>query len=300
MSQPKLLQRDSKVTQNSKLLVNSGVVYEAFGNIVLTGDISGNGSFNSDGNVTINTSISDLNYLPLTGGTMTGSIVLDGQTTTISKNGSSSNWINGRDKALLKLTTYDAYSALTSMKTSNGAWEMGVYTDDAMYFTYTPDSNYSTGTNEGYKQIKLVSSGGLYGAVWNDYAEFRDQKEPIEPGYCVISQDDGKVSLTTEKMQACDGIVSDTFGFAIGETEKCQTPLAVAGRVLAYCEGDRYSYHAGDTVCAGPGGKVCKMTRDEICKWPDRIVGIVSEIPEYKTWGSGNVEVNNRIWIRVK
>ena len=101
-------------------------------------------------------------------------------------------------------------------------------------------------------------------------------------------------------MQACDGIVSDTFGFAIGETEENKTPLAVAGRVLAYCEGSKYDYQAGDTVCAGSEGKVCKMTREEIRKWPDRIVGIVSEIPEYETWGSGDVPVNGRIWIKIK
>ena len=140
----------------------------------------------------------------------------------------------------------------------------------------------------------------VYGAVWNDYAEYRNQKEEIKPGYCVASTDDGQVYKTTEKFQACDGIVSDTFGFAIGETDECKTPLAVAGRVLAYCEGDRYSYHSGDTVCAGPNGKVVKMTREEIREWPDRIIGIVSEIPEYETWGTGNVAVNGRIWIKVK
>ena len=152
--------------------------------------------------------------------------------------------------------------------------------------------------NEGGKV--QVGSGGLYGAVWNDYAEFRAQKETIEPGYCVASADNGKVYKTTEKFQACDGIVSDTAGFFIGETDECKTPLAVAGRVLAYFHGNREDYHAGDTVCAGPEGKVMKMTREEIKEYPDRIVGIVSEIPEYKIWGSGNVEVNNRIWIKVK
>jgi hypothetical protein len=76
--------------------------------------------------------------------------------------------------------------------------------------------------------------------------------------------------------------------------------LAVAGRVLAYCHGNRYDYHAGDTVCAGPEGKVMKMSREEIKEWPDRIVGIVSEIPDYEIWGSGNVKVNGRIWIKVK
>jgi hypothetical protein len=69
---------------------------------------------------------------------------------------------------------------------------------------------------------------------------------------------------------------------------------------LAYCEGNRYDYHSGDTVCAGPEGKVCKMTREEIKEYPDRIVGIVSEIPEYENWGSGNVKVVGRIWIKIK
>ena len=153
-------------------------------------------------------------------------------------------------------------------------------------------------TNNGSK--RAYWSVPLYGAVWNDYAEYRDQQETVKPGHCVASADNGKVYKTTEKFQACDGIVSDTFGFAIGETDECKTPLAVAGRVLAYCEGDRNDYSAGDTVCAGPNGKVVKMTREEIREWPDRIVGIVSEIPEYETWGSGNIAVNGRIWIKVK
>lgn len=157
------------------------------------------------------------------------------------------------------------------------------------------NSNMATLTDAGvFNAVKVT------GAVWNDYAEFRTQKEIIEPGYCVASTNNGQVYKTTEKFQACDGIVSDTFGFAIGETDECKTPLAVAGRVLAYFHGNREDYHAGDTVCAGPEGKVMKMTREEIKEYPDRIIGIVSEIPEYETWGSGNVAVNGRIWIKVR
>ena len=154
--------------------------------------------------------------------------------------------------------------------------------------------------NSAKGQLGKVSQTGIYGAVWNDYAEFRDQEEEIPFGYCAASADDGRLSKTTRHLQACDGIVSDTYGFAIGETENCRTPLAVAGRVLAYCEGDRYDYHAGDTVGASANGKVIKMTREEIKEYPDRIIGHVSEIPEYETWGSGNVPVNGRIWIKVK
>ena len=52
-------------------------------------------------------------------------------------------------------------------------------------------------------------------------AEYRNQKEILEPGYCVTSADNGQVYKTTEKFQACDGIVSDTFGFAICKTDEC-------------------------------------------------------------------------------
>ena len=69
---------------------------------------------------------------------------------------------------------------------------------------------------------------------------------------------------------------------------------------MAYCEGDRYNYHFGDTVAAGPEGKIVKMTREEIKEYPDRIIGHVSEIPEYETWGTENVLVDGRIWIKVK
>lgn len=221
----------------------------------------------------------------------------------LQRTGYSRSWYNGRDGALIRQTSYTGYNPILSCKTTNGSWELGPYTNNYLHFVYSSDTGYNSGTNtsgEYTSAIKLASTGVLYGAAWNDYAEFRTQQEHIEPGYCVASADNGKVYKTTEKFQACDGIVSDTFGFSIGETDECKTPLAVAGRVLAYFHGNRKDYHAGDTVCAGPEGKVMKMTREEICEWPDRIIGIVSEIPEYNTWGTGNIEVNERIWIKVK
>jgi len=41
------------------------------------------------------------------------------------------------------------------------------------------------------------------------------------------------------------------------------------------------------------------MTREEIVNYPDRIVGIVSEIPNYNIWGEDDIQVNGRIWIYV-
>lgn len=145
-----------------------------------------------------------------------------------------------------------------------------------------------------------ITASKVYGAVWNDYAEFRSAAMPVAAGRVVYSNDSGELFITTERLQAFEGVTSDTYGFAIGETGTAKTPLAVAGRVLVYTDEDRHSFHSGDTVCAGKNGTISKMTREEIINYPDRIVGVVSEIPEYTTWGTGNIAVNNRIWITVK
>ena len=141
------------------------------------------------------------------------------------------------------------------------------------------------------------------GAVFNDYAEYRALKDSIEsyePGYCMTCNRDGKLFRTFSRMQHCEGITSDTFGFSIGRTDEATVPLAVAGRVLVYTSEDPSTYYTGQAVCASKGGRVSKMTDSEIAQNPDRIVGIVSEVPTYETWGTNNVKVNGRIWITVK
>ena len=40
------------------------------------------------------------------------------------------------------------------------------------------------------------------------------------------------------------------------------------------------------------------MTRFEIANYPDRILGIVSELPTYDTWR--DIPVNDRVWITIK
>ena len=150
-----------------------------------------------------------------------------------------------------------------------------------------------------------LKGDSVTGAVWNDYAEYRES-HCILPGYVVQEIGDDTLQLTTERLDHFAGVTSDTWGFAQGETEKAKTPIAVAGRVLVYPGEDRNSYKPGDCVCAGPGGKVYIMTRQEVRDWPDRIVGTVSCVPDYEMWGGGEgadrdpVPVNGRIWIKVK
>ena len=97
-------------------------------------------------------------------------------------------------------------------------------------------------------------------------------------------------------------IVSDTFGFAIGETEQCKTPIAVAGRVLAYTLESREAFRnaIGMPVCSGPNGTVSLMTKEEYIVNPHCIIGYVSAVPSYEFWGEDNILVNNRVWIKIK
>ena len=69
----------------------------------------------------------------------------------------------------------------------------------------------------------------------------------------------------------------------------------MSGRVLVYVDCE---VTTGDVVCAGEKGFATKMTRQEIINYPDRILGIVSEIPTYDTWN--DKEVDGRVWITIK
>lgn len=144
-----------------------------------------------------------------------------------------------------------------------------------------------------------ITGSKVYGAVWNDYAEYRIS-DCLEAGRVVCENGDDTLSISNKRLQPGANIISDTFGFAIGETEDAKCPIAVSGRVLAYTYEPRDEFKPGKAVCAGPNGTVSRMTRKEIKEYPERIIGTVSAIPSYEYWGENNVPVNGRIWIKVK
>lgn len=158
------------------------------------------------------------------------------------------------------------------------------------------------GTTSVYRESSVyMQNNVLYGAAWNDYAEFR-QGDTLEPGKCVVEAGDDTLTLATGRMIPGASIVSDTFGFSIGETEKCKTPIAVSGRVLAYPYESREEFrkNIGRPVCSGPNGTVSIMTDEEYKEKGYCALGTISAVPDYEEWGTGNVKVNNRVWIHVK
>ena len=202
-----------------------------------------------------------LDYLPLTGGTLTGEV-------------------NG--------TIFNGTATQIQASVST----------DKMYMLGTPTG--TTGSHDVVFNTSVYTENSvLFGAAWNDYAEYRICNDEFIPGQVVCENGDDTLSISSKRLQPGANIISDTFGFAIGETYQAKCPIAVAGRVLAYTYEPREEFKAGDAVCAGPNGTVSKMTRLEIMKYPERIIGTVSAIPNYEYWGAKNIPVNNRIWIKI-
>lgn len=171
----------------------------------------------------------------------------------------------------------------------------GTKSSAELYLNKSSTGNVYMGQGGAY----INSKGKVFGAVWNDMAEYRKSDEQ-EPGRTICECGDGSLRRATKRLQPGAFIISDTFGFAIGETDECKTPVAIAGRVLAFPYEDWWTFEPGEPVCAGPNGTISKMTRREARKYPERIIGTVSELPTYEKWGDNQIKVNGRIWIKVK
>lgn len=137
--------------------------------------------------------------------------------------------------------------------------------------------------------IYIDGRGVMHGAAWNDYAENRHFEGATDidelNGRVVCEDGKGNLVLSEERLQPCSYVVSDNYGMTIGEGN---VHVAVAGKCLVCIDED---VELGDCVTAGENGKAARMSRPEIINYPDRILGIVIEVPE---------DVDGKVWIRVK
>ena len=94
------------------------------------------------------------NYLPLSGGTITGQI---------QKAGVSSSWVTGRTNAMIRQNSYTGYNPILSTKTTNGSWEFGPYVNNNMYLSYITDTNFNASNNTKTAEF-IFCSDGLFSA----------------------------------------------------------------------------------------------------------------------------------------
>lgn len=59
-----------------------------------------------------------------------------------------------------------------------------------------------------------ASSGVLFGAAWNDFAEFRNCD--AKAGQVVCESGDGSLKVSQKRLQSAPAVVSDTYGMVIG------------------------------------------------------------------------------------
>lgn len=175
---------------------------------------------------------------------------------------------------------------------------------NVMSFTNATDATSTTNAavkiSGGLAVAKTIRADKVYGAVWNDYAEYRNgDNQNIKAGQVVIEKGDDSVILASKRLQPGGMIVSDSYGFIIGNPEG-SVPIAVSGRVLAYTHEDRdyYRENIGRPVGTGPNGTVTLMSNEEAANFPWLIIGTVSAVPDYKIWN--NIPVNDRVWIKVR
>lgn len=241
----------------------------------------------------------DTNYLKLSGGTMNGSIncSLPATTSTATNTGAMIyHGLAGENNGMYVGNGDADGSILGTTGKANlifKSWQSIGFVDGCSSTNagMTMTINTRTGVLRGNK---------LWGAVWNDYAEFREG-DTIESGKCVIEVGDDTLITSTERMMPGANITSDTFGFAIGETEQAKTPIAVSGRVLAYPyeSHEEFKKNIGRPVCSGPNGTVSIMTDEEYKNKGYCAIGTISAVPDYEEWGTGKVKVNGRVWIKV-
>lgn len=192
-----------------------------------------------------------------------------------------------------------------------GTFPATAHTHDDRYVPYTGASvagqfdKSATAPTDSSTRLNyngLFYATRIYGAVYNDYAEFRDSVEIFEAGRVVSINEDGEFELSSTRLHPVSRVVSDTYGMGIGRNKEVehQVPIAVSGRALVYLDCKITNKLIGKPVCSGENGTASIMTRKEVKEHPECIIGVISSIPKEEYWGNDGIETLNKVWIEVR
>jgi hypothetical protein len=102
-------------------------------------------------------------------------------------------------------STASTYWSMMALKFANTTFSIGGERAGNVFGIYSyantrNDNGYDGGLYVNGNNHYFYCSTRLYGAVWNDYAEFRTQEQEVAPGYCVASRDNGKIHKTNKRL----------------------------------------------------------------------------------------------------
>jgi len=191
---------------------------------------------------------------------------------------------------------YDGYFYSTALIAAGFLAVTGTTKNAGFFYAGTTDPTNTTRLNyDGYFYATRV-----YNAVWNDIADFQDLIDDLIPGKCYYDTDNGAKICNLKCQKSVIGIASDTYGYGIGQSsDKKQVPISVCGWVLAYVNGN---CNIGDVLTSDFDGNLIKMTDEEKCKFPERIVAIYKKAEHNEYFGTkdNKIEVKGRHWVKVK
>lgn len=154
-------------------------------------------------------------------------------------------------------------------------------------------------TTSANVQFNQVTANIVYGAVWNDIADFIEVQEGVEynPGRAYVRLPDGTMRPSRDYMQkGVMGILSDTYGFGVGQKPAgiSQLPIAIAGYVLAQLD---QIYEPGTPLTCTTDGILTEFKLEDKRDYPERTLAIFDRIEKNPVWNG--VEVRGRHWVKV-
>ena len=141
----------------------------------------------------------------------------------------------------------------------------------------------------------------VWGAVWNDYADFQKLNDKLVYGKAYYDTAEGAKICNKRCQMGIMGVATNTFGTSVGQGANygLEIPIAVAGWVLAYVDKE---YATGTPLTNDEQGNLTEMTLEEKRNYPERLIATYKKKELDTEWGieGKKIKVDGRHWVQVK